>query len=418
MSSWLEEAEMEYRADVDDAWYSVRVVAEENGEVLRVKFCGFSEEYDKVVRGSELKSKRDIHNLSERFRPISVQLQDSDCSKVSVGDIVCASFAFREDDVRFYDALVDGVENHAHARKEGGEEECLCNFFLMWMHGPNAENLTSTTIENICQVQSCKQIDPKLDCFLKRAGERFVMTSDHDSISKGDSSPNVKLKRSFPQFANQDTRCAKRSVSKICSSEERIGSHSDSSILDMDFGGGGNEYVILLENLDKGLSPSMIAEFIQRATSVSPEVYIFPNISSEKSTRGVLSLDSKKEFQKLTDFLDSPKHIIMSSGGSVLYTMLQINKCPVLVKWPWVIVEKMTRHNPRRASTGIQSQRTLQNMSFGSSNGIKVVHVGTEEHKMAKLLKDLFVEFFKHQKRLREKLDLDVENILRLHQAL
>nr|POF03355.1 hypothetical protein CFP56_51358 [Quercus suber] len=388
MSSWLEEAEMEYRADVDDAWYSVRVVAEENGEVLRVKFCGFSEEYDKVVRGSELKSKRDIHNLSERFRPISVQLQDSDCSKVSVGDIVCASFAFREDDVRFYDALVDGVENHAHARKEGGEEECLCNFFLMWMHGPNAGNLASTTIENICQVQSC------------------------------DSSPNVRLKRSFPQFANQDTRCAKRSVSKICSSEERIGSHSDSSILDMDFGGGGNEYVILLENLDKGLSPSMIAEFIQRATSVSPEVYIFPNISSEKSTRGVLSLDSKKEFQKLTDFLDSPKHIIMSSGGSVLYTMLQINKCPVLVKWPWVIVEKMTRHNPRRASTGIQSQRTLQNMSFGSSNGIKVVHVGTEEHKMAKLLKDLFVEFFKHQKRLREKLDLDVENILRLHQAL
>nr|XP_023918061.1 uncharacterized protein LOC112029610 isoform X2 [Quercus suber] len=418
MSSWLEEAEMEYRADVDDAWYSVRVVAEENGEVLRVKFCGFSEEYDKVVRGSELKSKRDIHNLSERFRPISVQLQDSDCSKVSVGDIVCASFAFREDDVRFYDALVDGVENHAHARKEGGEEECLCNFFLMWMHGPNAGNLASTTIENICQVQSCKQKDPKLDCFLKRAGERFVMTSDHDSISKGDSSPNVRLKRSFPQFANQDTRCAKRSVSKICSSEERIGSHSDSSILDMDFGGGGNEYVILLENLDKGLSPSMIAEFIQRATSVSPEVYIFPNISSEKSTRGVLSLDSKKEFQKLTDFLDSPKHIIMSSGGSVLYTMLQINKCPVLVKWPWVIVEKMTRHNPRRASTGIQSQRTLQNMSFGSSNGIKVVHVGTEEHKMAKLLKDLFVEFFKHQKRLREKLDLDVENILRLHQAL
>ncbi|KAL0008779.1 hypothetical protein SO802_010281 [Lithocarpus litseifolius] len=401
MSSWLEEAEMEYRADVDDAWYSVRVVAEENGDVLRVKFCGFSEEYDKVLRGSELKSKRDIHNLSERFRPISVQVQDSDCSKVSVGDIVCASFAFREDDVRFYDALVDGVENHAHARKEGGEEECLCNFFLIWMHGPNAANLTSTTIENICQVQSCKQIDPKLDCFLKRAGERFVMTADPASISKGDSSPNVTLKRSFPQFANQDTRCAKRSVSKICSSEERIGSHSDSSILDMDFGGGGNEYVILLENLDKGSAPSMIAEFIQRATSVSPEVYIFPNISSEKSTRGVLSLDSKKEFQKLTDFLDSPKHIIMSSGGR-----------------PWVIVEKMTRHNPLRASTGIQSQRTLQNMSFGSSNGIKVVHVGTEEHKMAKLLKDLFVEFFNHQKRLHEKLDLDVENILRLHQAL
>ena len=53
MSSWLEEAEMEYRADVDNAWYSVRVVAEENGDVLRVKFCVFSDKYDKILRGSE-----------------------------------------------------------------------------------------------------------------------------------------------------------------------------------------------------------------------------------------------------------------------------------------------------------------------------------------------------------------------------
>ena len=48
MSLW-----MEYRADVDDAWYSVRVVAEENGDVLRVKFCVFSDKYDKILRGSE-----------------------------------------------------------------------------------------------------------------------------------------------------------------------------------------------------------------------------------------------------------------------------------------------------------------------------------------------------------------------------
>ena len=109
MSSWLEEAEMEYRADVDDAWYNVRVVAEENGDILRVKFRGFTEEHDKVLRGIELKSKRDIHNLSEHFKPIYVQVQDSDCSKVFIGDIVYATFAFHEDDVHFYDALVDGV---------------------------------------------------------------------------------------------------------------------------------------------------------------------------------------------------------------------------------------------------------------------------------------------------------------------
>nr|XP_023887140.1 uncharacterized protein LOC111999248 [Quercus suber] len=55
---------MEYRADVDDTWYSVRVVAKENGDVLRVKFCGFSDEYDKILRGGEYWIRFDSRRLS------------------------------------------------------------------------------------------------------------------------------------------------------------------------------------------------------------------------------------------------------------------------------------------------------------------------------------------------------------------
>ncbi len=105
----LEEAELEYRSDGDDAWYSVTVVLEENGDVLRVKYCGFSEEHDKVYRGSELKSKSELRQVMDRFRPLSAQLQDSDCTNLSLGDVVCASFSFLHDDVRFYDAVLDGV---------------------------------------------------------------------------------------------------------------------------------------------------------------------------------------------------------------------------------------------------------------------------------------------------------------------
>jgi hypothetical protein len=83
------ESVLEFRSAGDDAWYSARVGLE--GEVLRVKYLGFSEDDE------------------DRFRAVSVQVQDSDCSEVVTGDRVCASFSFHDNDVRFYDAVVDGV---------------------------------------------------------------------------------------------------------------------------------------------------------------------------------------------------------------------------------------------------------------------------------------------------------------------
>nr|POF10433.1 hypothetical protein CFP56_04659 [Quercus suber] len=69
-----------------------------------------SSSHKRKERGASEERGDGVDKRERRFRPISVQVQDSDCSKVSVGDIVCASFAFREDDVCFYDALVDGSD--------------------------------------------------------------------------------------------------------------------------------------------------------------------------------------------------------------------------------------------------------------------------------------------------------------------
>jgi hypothetical protein len=98
------ESGLEFRSVADDAWYYARVGLE--GEVLRVKFLGFSEEDDEVFRASDFKSRREVEEFKDRFRAASVQLQDSACSEVS----------FHDNDVRFYDAVVDGVHT-PHSQK-------------------------------------------------------------------------------------------------------------------------------------------------------------------------------------------------------------------------------------------------------------------------------------------------------------
>lgn len=99
--------QIDFRAEGDDAWYSATV--ELDGDVLRLKYCDFSEKHDQILKAGDFKSLSEIELFEDRFRPASVQAQDSECSKVLEGDVVCASSTFENDDLRFYDALVDGV---------------------------------------------------------------------------------------------------------------------------------------------------------------------------------------------------------------------------------------------------------------------------------------------------------------------
>jgi len=73
--------------------------------------------------------------------------------------------------------------------------------------------------------------------------------------------------------------------------------------------------MILIANIDGELCPSTVTLFLQRHTSVSARVLIFPNLSSEVYTRGAIILDSEKEFQEMCGFLNDPNCIITSSSG-------------------------------------------------------------------------------------------------------
>lgn len=84
---------------------------------------------------------------------------------------------------------------------------------------------------------------------------------------------------------------------------------------DNDVGGDKNLYIILLQNLEKELSPLTVSEFIRKQTSIAVLVHIFPSLPWEPYTNGVIVLASKKDLEQLFNFLQNPNHFIVSLNG-------------------------------------------------------------------------------------------------------
>lgn len=103
---------LEFRSYKDDAWYDARVVTEgRGGRRLRIKFFNFGDEEDEVVHAKHLKKLEDVDALRSRFRKISIQFQDSDCSRVEPGLLVCAARPVGANDRKFYDAILKEVSS-------------------------------------------------------------------------------------------------------------------------------------------------------------------------------------------------------------------------------------------------------------------------------------------------------------------
>lgn len=100
--------DLEFRSD-DNAWYNVTVKLE--GDVLRISYSEFAGEHDNVFTANHFRSLSELSDFEGRFRPLSRQLQDYECPNIDPGMPVCASYSSRADDVRFYDALVEGVRS-------------------------------------------------------------------------------------------------------------------------------------------------------------------------------------------------------------------------------------------------------------------------------------------------------------------
>ncbi|KAA8524882.1 hypothetical protein F0562_011305 [Nyssa sinensis] len=401
--------DLEFRCSEDDAWYSVRVVL--NDDTLTVKFWTFPEACDEIYKAGDFQTLEAVHQFVQKFRPISAQLQDSQCLEVMEGRTVCASFidslAFKDDDIRFYDAVVEAVHHERHSFSKE-EEECLCSFVLLWQHGPKEGTLTSVNTADICLIQSAAQVDPRVVAFSKMAREKIEIASFKSGlISKGDDSSSkgitcdqengglsIKLNLSLSQDGLQEMESVRQFGSPLQTTEGRFDKLHERIDQDRDFGGEsldidgieeiGGHHFILIENLEKDLSASSMMEFIHKQTSISPQAYIIPCLSSESYTRGAIVLDCKKKLKKIYEFLNNPDHIIMSSRGR-----------------PWFIKEKVLRYGTFRMpleSLMPEYQYKFQNKNIDGE--LKVVHLGTEEYRTAKRLRDLFMDFLDHQQRL------------------
>ncbi|XP_059663940.1 uncharacterized protein LOC132309669 [Cornus florida] len=170
----VEAYDLEFRSAGDeDAWFSVRGLLE--GETFLIKFLGFLESSDLRFNAGDFQTLQAVDEFVRRFRPVSAQVQDSECSKIVQGLTVCSSYEFKCDDVRFYDAVVDAVHHEQHSFKK--EEECMCTFVLCWKHGPNVGNLTFANIASICLIQSVEQLNSRVASFAKIAKEKIEIAS-------------------------------------------------------------------------------------------------------------------------------------------------------------------------------------------------------------------------------------------------
>ncbi|XP_022637849.1 uncharacterized protein LOC106764735 isoform X2 [Vigna radiata var. radiata] len=303
----------EFRAYEDDAWYTVSLLF--HGNTLTVKFLGFPIENDVVFHSSYFQNLKDLEAFKRRFRPLSNQLQDEECGLLTPGTRVCACHFFNNEDIRFYDAVVDGVQESEHSWKTG-EEECLCTFILFWLHGPNARKLTATSIENICVVQPRWELDPVVASFLDDCSS-FLMRKEDSGFGMVPYCNNrSNSARQITYFGRmiKETQCARRSVVNACSPEVSCLKRRTE---DRDLGGPKNMCMILITNMDKELCPSTVTEFLQRHTSLSVRVFIFPNLSMEVYNRGAIMVHSEKELQELCGFLNNPNCIITSSTGRI-----------------------------------------------------------------------------------------------------
>ncbi|KAJ4827258.1 hypothetical protein Tsubulata_028890 [Turnera subulata] len=406
--------DVEFRNPEDDAWYSVRTVLD--GDKLFVKYQSFTDEDDYVVSPAKFRTREELLTFHHRFRRVSSQVQDSECSSLAPNALLCVSHSFAPSANQFYDALLDEVKHNNHTF-EGGEERCTCEFTVLWTHGPGEGTLMNKRVENLCLVVTNPCLDPKVASFLEICQVKLGIPALDQNLSILDkgfddagSPPRPKRTTLFAKrFGLKRSKFARRSspgeLVPPQEAEDPDGSHENSGEEDSDIGGGGGLFVLLIENLEKDLSPSAMEEFIHSQTSIVVQTYLYPSLASETYAKGAVILDCQRNLEKLRQFLDSPNHIIISQKGR-----------------PWVVSEELSGSEcspfvgPIRAlifkCQARFAEKKLPLKGIRMREELKLVRSESEEYAAAKELRDLFVEFAEHLQKLHKRLAMEEEKIL------
>ncbi|KAI3509658.1 hypothetical protein L1887_25107 [Cichorium endivia] len=372
---------LDFRSTKDNAWYACGVVLD--GKKLRVKFMDFVQScHDEIFSIADFSTHREIEQFLLRFRPTSEPIDENECSKVIEGMTVSATYT-TDGLVRFFDAIVDAVHY-----KEHKPDKCLCTFLLFWQHGPEVGNITAASIDDLCLIMS-GAIDPRVAEFANLVKEKLKGASSQSSLTS--KTPFLSKKTSSNQTLNKLQEFSGNGDSCYCEfSEGRERFKTQLIDQDRDMGGvkdTGFHHYIILENLEKNLSPILITEFIHEQTSITAQAYVFPSLSTETYARGAIVSNNRSKIKRIYEFINNPNHFIVSSSGR-----------------PWVIPEDMLRTGT--FNINLQSlQPKYENQNTGSK--LMIVLLGTEEYMRAKQLKNIYLEFRDHLNGLVEKLDME-----------
>uniref|UniRef100_A0A7N0TEI9 SAWADEE domain-containing protein n=1 Tax=Kalanchoe fedtschenkoi TaxID=63787 RepID=A0A7N0TEI9_KALFE len=298
------EEPLEYRSS-DEAWYDVDFSLD--GDRLTIKYRSLSSTFDEVYEPGKFESADDVNAFRHRFRPSSLQAQDTDCRRIVLGMKVCGACCFDDGDLHYYDAFVQGVDHKEHSF-ENGEEQCSYSFTLKWQNGPKVGMIMTTGIGSVCFLQD-GPLDRILVDFI-RMSRKAVMNSSRQS--RVVSTPISQTPDKEPS-----KRMRQEALSRQQITSEQLKDHG--TYLDTRAAGvasnvqGRCHYMVAIENMEKDLSASTVLEFIHKETTISPEAHIFPSLKTDLFTRGILKVHSERDFRVLLEFLENPHHIVVSS---------------------------------------------------------------------------------------------------------
>ncbi|KAK7282963.1 hypothetical protein RIF29_12117 [Crotalaria pallida] len=129
------ELEFEARSSKDGAWYDVEMFLAHRflstGEAeVRVRFDGFGAEEDEWV------------NIKKSVRERSIPLENSECSKLKVGDLVLC-FQERREQAIYYDAHIVDIQRRMHDIRG-----CRCLILIRYSHDNTEE---SVRLRRLCR---------------------------------------------------------------------------------------------------------------------------------------------------------------------------------------------------------------------------------------------------------------------------
>ncbi|CAN1781294.1 hypothetical protein LINPERHAP1_LOCUS15393, partial [Linum perenne] len=237
----------------------------------------------------------------------------------------------------------------------GGKEVCKCIFTVVWQSGPWKGCVASKRIENICMVQSESELDPAVLQFSTMASNEIA-----DACSKVTFVFSVFDGNKFNFLVSSETE----------ENEE-----------DADLGGHIPRFALLVDNLEKHISPSALMHLIHQETSLLVGVRISPIMYPETFTKAVIVVESVEQLEELCKFLDSPSHFVVSESGR-----------PLVVTEKNFSLDTLARPMENLRANGLQGR------SIETNCGLRVVKDGSVEYEAAKRMKVFFMEFVEHEK--------------------